>query len=144
VTAPAGPRSDQVTVTVPAWIAGLRDSGVRAVCWLLAVSLVGFLIMALGWKGGAAQAFVPLQMPWLMSGGLIGLAVVGTSLASLSIHVGRRDMARHRRAVEDVVRDIAELAERLEQDPARLRRRAAKPRRAAARASRTRRVQAKR
>jgi hypothetical protein len=144
VTAPAGPSSDPVTVTVPPWIAGLRDSGVRAVCWLLAAGLGGFLIMAFGWKGGAAQAYVPLQMPWLMSGGLIGLAVVGTSLASLAIHVGRRDAARHRRAVEDVVRGIAELAERLEEDPATLRRPAAKPRRTPTRTSRGRRAKAKR
>lgn len=143
MTAPAGPSSDRVTITVPAWIAGLRDSGIRAVCWLLASCLGGFLIMALGWKGGAAQAFVPLQMPWLMSGGLIGLAVVGTSLAALSIHVGRRDAARHRGAVEDVVRDIAELAERLERDPAVLRRPTAKPRRTARRSSPSRRAQAR-
>jgi hypothetical protein len=104
---------ERVTVTIPAWVNALRDSGVRAMLVLAAVAVTGFVVMGFAWSGAAAQYVVPYQVPWLVSGGLVGLALVGTSFAVWNIHLGRRQDALHRQAVEDVVRAVTTRAEQL-------------------------------
>ena len=75
--------------------------------------VAGFVMLGLGWRGAAATVYVPLQLPWVVSGSLAGLALVGMGLGAWSIHLGRREDAAHRHAVETLVRDAAELAEHL-------------------------------
>jgi hypothetical protein len=91
----------------------MRDAGVRAIVVLAAVVVAGFVLFAIAWHGAAATVFVPLQLPWLVSGGLAGLAVIGMAGGGLSIHLGRRQDAAHRDAVETLVRDAIELCEQL-------------------------------
>jgi hypothetical protein len=113
MTAPRADRPDRVTVSLPAWAASLRDPGVQAVLVLAGLAIAGFVMLALGWRGGARTVYVPLQLPWFVSGGLAGLALIGMALGAWSIHLGRRQDAAHRAAVEDLVRDAAALAEDL-------------------------------
>jgi hypothetical protein len=103
----------RVTITVPAWVAAVRDPGIQAALVLVGLAVTGFVMMAFGWRGGARTPYVPLQMPWLVSGGIAGLGLLGMALGAWSIHLGRRSDAAHRAAVEDVVHDVAELAEDL-------------------------------
>jgi hypothetical protein len=74
---------------------------------LAAVAVGGFVLLVVGWRGAARTLYVPLQVPWVVSGGLAALAVVGTALGAWSIHVGRRADAAHRAAVEDLAHDLA-------------------------------------
>lgn len=114
MTGPATPhRARRVTITVPAWVASLRDPGVQAAVVLAALAVVGFALLALAWRGAARTVYVPLQLPWFVSGGIAGLALAGVALGALSIHLGRREDAAHRAVADDVVREAAELAERL-------------------------------
>ena len=116
MTAPAAPDAPppgRVTITVPAWVAALRDPGIQATLVLALLAVAGFTMLALGWRGGARTVWVPLQLPWIVSGGLAGLGLLGMALGAWSIHLGRRDDAAHRADVEDVVRDVASLAEDL-------------------------------
>ena len=105
--------NEPVTVTIPAWVAALRDSGIQAMVVLFALAIAGFVLMALAWRGAARYIYVPLQIPWLMSGGLIGLALVGISLGAWNIHLGRRYDALHRHEVERAVRDVSVLCEQI-------------------------------
>jgi hypothetical protein len=91
----------------------IRDPGVQALLVLGALAVAGFVMLALAWRGGARTPYVPLQLPWLVSGGMIGLALVGMALGGWSIHLGRSQDAAHRAATEDLVREAAELAEDL-------------------------------
>jgi hypothetical protein len=91
----------------------LRDPAAQASLVLAAMALVGFVMFVLGWRGGARTVYVPLQVPWLVSGSIGGLALIGLALGALSIHLGRRQDAEHRAVVEQVVRQAAELAEDL-------------------------------
>jgi hypothetical protein len=102
-----------VTIEVPAWVAALRDPGIQSVLVLVGLGIAAFVMFGLAWRGGARQIYVPLQMPWLVSGGLAGLGLLGLSLGAWSIHLGRRQDAAHRSAIDDVVRDAVELAEDL-------------------------------
>ena len=95
------------------WAARLRDPGVQAVLVLAGLAIVAFVMMGLSWRGGARTTYVPLQIPWFVSGGMAGLALLGMALGAWSIHLGRRQDAAHRAATEDLVREAVELAEDL-------------------------------
>jgi hypothetical protein len=112
----ARPEPGRVTITVPAWVAAWRDPGVQAIAVLVALAVAGFVMLGLAWRGAARTVYVPLQSPWVISGGLAGLALLGMALGAWSIHLGRRDDAEHRAVVEDLVREAAELAESMRAD----------------------------
>ena len=102
-----------MTGRVRRWVAALLDAGLRAVFVLAAIAVAGFVMFGVAWHGAARTPYVPLQMPWLVSGSLLGLAVVGMAIGGWSIHLARRQDAAHRDAVETLVRDAVELVEDL-------------------------------
>ena len=106
-------RNDLVLIRVPRWMAALHDPGVQSMLILAAIAIAGFVMFGLAWRGGARTPYVPLQLPWFVSGGMAGLALLGMALGGWSIHLGRRQDAAHRAATEDLVREAAELAEDL-------------------------------
>ena len=101
-----------VTITVPAWFAALRDPGVQVVGVLVVLALAAFGLMVWGWRGVAGTPYVPFQLPWLISASVAGLGLLGFTLGTWSIHLGRRQDAAHRVVTERLVRDAAELADR--------------------------------
>jgi hypothetical protein len=98
---------------LPRWSEAMADPGLRAIAVLGGVLVGGFVLLGIAWHGTAGTVHVPLQLPWLVSAGLAGLAVVGMAAGALSIHLGRRQDAAHRDAVETLVRDAIELCEDL-------------------------------
>jgi hypothetical protein len=111
--APDDERPGRVMIGVPAWVAAQRDPGIQAIVVLFLLAVAGFVMLALAWRGGARTPYVPLQLPWMVSGGMAGLALLGMALGAWSIHLGRRDDAEHRAQVDDLVREAAVLAEDL-------------------------------
>ena len=95
----------------PSMPAALRDPGVQAMVVLALLAAAGFAMLGLAWRGAARTVYVPLQSPWVLSGGIAGLALLGMTLGAWSIHEGRRRDAEHRAVMEDLVREAAELAE---------------------------------
>jgi hypothetical protein len=95
----------------PSMPVALRDPGVQAMVVLALLGAAGFVMLGLAWRGAARTIYVPLQSPWLISGGVAGLALIGMALGAWSIHEGRRRDAEHRAVMEDLVREAAELAE---------------------------------
>jgi hypothetical protein len=109
-----GPRgNDRVLISVPRWVAALHDPGIQSVLVLAGLAVAGFVMLTLAWRGGARTPYVPLQLPWFVSGGVAGLAVLGLALGAWSIHLGRRQDAVHRAAADDLVREAVELVETL-------------------------------
>ncbi|MDT7572851.1 MAG: hypothetical protein QOE05_3025 [Actinomycetota bacterium] len=103
----------RVTVDLPYWLASLRDPSVRAAALLVGGVVAGFVAVGLSWRGVAPLLFVPLQLPFAVSGGIAGVALVGASIALLDIHAERRRAAARRALLEETVRDVAEMAELL-------------------------------
>jgi hypothetical protein len=56
--------------------------------------LIGFVAIFFGWNGAASHNYVPAQFPYLISGGVAGLAVVIVGAAMLVVHNQRADRAR--------------------------------------------------
>jgi hypothetical protein len=91
----------------------LRDPSNQSIVVLALIAVAGCVMWGLAWRGVARTVYVPLQLPWIVSGGLAGLGLLGLALAGWSIHLGRRQDALHRAAVEDLVRTGATLAEEM-------------------------------
>ncbi len=87
----------------------LRDPKVTTSLVLAAVVLAGFGLLGAGYRGAAALLFVPFQVPYLVSGAVVGLALVGAGLALLIVHLDRTEAAEERRAVAALQRDVLRL-----------------------------------
>jgi len=55
---------------------------------------IGLLVIAVGWNGAASQLSTVSQFPYLISGGILGLALVVTGGALLVVQGAREDRAR--------------------------------------------------
>ena len=58
-----------------------------------ALAAVGLLFIAFGWNGAAGQTSTVAQMPYILSGGLIGIAFVILGGAMLIVQGAREDRA---------------------------------------------------
>ena len=59
----------------------------------LGLALVGLLAIAFGWNGAAGQTSTLAQMPYILSGGLVGIALVILGAALLIVQGNREDRA---------------------------------------------------
>ena len=84
----------------------LRDPRVSTTVALLAVLAGGAALIGLGYRSSAAIGQVSFQLPYVVSGGIVGLAVIGTALALLSIHVSRVEAAEERRLLARLQREV--------------------------------------
>jgi len=55
--------------------------------------VAGFIAMFLAWNGAAGKDFIQGQFPYLFSGGLVGLALVGSGLTVINVQARRADQA---------------------------------------------------
>ena len=87
----------------------LRDPRVSVTLVVSSVVLIGFALVGVGYRASAALLFVPLQLPYVVSGGVLGLAAVGAGLALLMVHLDRAEAAQERREVAALQRDVLRL-----------------------------------
>lgn len=87
----------------------LRDPRLSTTVVLLAVVVAGFVLLLEGYRDVAAQVIAPAQTPYMISASLLGLALIGTGLRLLAIHVDRVEEATERRALAEVQREALRL-----------------------------------
>jgi hypothetical protein len=68
----------------------------------IAYCIVGFFLIFLGWNGAASYDREPAQIPYLISGGLGGLALVVVGSALIVVHSLRADRVELQGAIEDL------------------------------------------
>jgi hypothetical protein len=80
----------------------------------LVVIAIGLLVIGLGWNGmaggGGEVNGVPnlnAQLPWLVSGGILGLALVVFGAAMIVVHNARTDRARLEAKLDELVQAIS-------------------------------------
>jgi hypothetical protein len=88
---------------------GLRDPFVASVAVLVVLAVAGLVGVGVAWKGAAATLVVALQLPYLVSGAMGGLALLGFALGLVMIQFRRRVEARRRAEFDGVVRAAADL-----------------------------------
>ena len=87
----------------------LKDPRVSTTGVLLSGVVAGLALVVLGYRGAAATLLVPFQVPYLVSGAVVGLAVVGSALVLLSVHIDRVEAAEERRQLAELQRDALRL-----------------------------------
>ena len=87
----------------------LRDPRVSTLLVLGSAAVAGLLLLAQGWRGVAATLFVPFQVPYLVSGAVAGVAVLGAALALLRVHLDRVEAAEERRRTAELQREVLRL-----------------------------------
>jgi hypothetical protein len=65
--------------------------------------LLGFAALFLGWNGAAGKNVIMAQFPYLISGGLVGLAIVIVGAALLIVQNAREDRARMEATLERLI-----------------------------------------
>jgi hypothetical protein len=97
-------------------LARLGAAGFGGGLGLLIVAL-GLLAIGLGWNGmagGGGQVggvtLLQAQLPWLLSGGILGLALVVLGAAMMIVHNARNDRARLENKLDELVNIVARSA----------------------------------
>ena len=85
----------------------LGDPFAVSVLVLGALAGAGLVGIGVGWKGAAASLVVAVQLPYIVSGAIGGLALLGFSLGLLLVQARRRQEARRRAEMDRVVRAAA-------------------------------------
>ena len=83
----------------------------------IVVAAVGFVLIGIAWSQIAALTNVALQMPYLVSAGVTGLALVIVGVLLINIGAKRQDGAARQRQTEaltDAVGQLRSALERLE------------------------------
>lgn len=79
------------------------------------VAAVGFGLIGLAWSEIAGQSNVALQMPYLVSAGITGLALVMVGLLIVSVAAKRQDGAARARQSETLADAVTQLRLTIEQ-----------------------------
>jgi uncharacterized membrane protein YdfJ with MMPL/SSD domain len=91
------------------------DPSSPALTWIgLGITALGFVAIAYSWGKVAALLDVSLQMPYVVSGGLTGLALVMVGLSVVHLAARGQDAAERARQVEELQAVLRELRETLE------------------------------
>jgi hypothetical protein len=72
--------------------------------------LIGFIALFLGWNGAASKNVIMAQFPFLISGGLAGLAIVVIGAAMLIVQNAREDQARLEATLERLITAVEHSA----------------------------------
>lgn len=81
----------------------------------IAVTAIGFVLIAIAWGTVAGETNVALQMPYLVSGGIAGLALVMVGLTVVSIAARRRDAALREQQTQLLADALRELGAALDE-----------------------------
>ena len=82
----------------------------------VAVSVLGFVLLAVAWSRSAAQTNVALQVPYLISGGMVGLGLVMVGVTVVSVAARRRDAQLREQQTELLASALRELSAALDPD----------------------------
>lgn len=84
---------------------------VRIGLGLVAMAVAGAVGLAVAWRGVAGTLDVWVQVPFLASGAVGGVALAGAAIGLLSVHTERQSAADERDALDNLVHEAADLAE---------------------------------
>jgi uncharacterized membrane protein len=74
------------------------------------LAVLGFILVFLGWNGAASYDRVPAQFPYLISGGVAGLALVLFGSALLIVQNARQDRAELQETMADLRAAVEKMA----------------------------------
>ena len=87
----------------------LRDPFTAGVLLGVGLVIAGFVTLGFAWSGVQRMVFVPLQLPYAISGTFAAIGLLGLGLGVLGVQTDRLHGARRKAALDRMVRDAAEL-----------------------------------
>lgn len=84
----------------------------------IAVAVAGFVVILFAWGKTASLTAVPLQLPYLLSGGLTGLSLVMVGVTLVNVQAKREDAAYRERQMDQLGEVLAEIKGLLAGEPA--------------------------
>lgn len=75
----------------------------------IGVAAAGFVLILFAWGKVAALTAVPLQLPYLISGGLTGLGLVMLGVTLVNVQAKREDAAYRDRQMAQLAEALAEI-----------------------------------
>jgi hypothetical protein len=81
----------------------------------IVVAALGFVLIAIAWGAVAGETNVALQMPYLVSGGITGLALVMVGLTVVSVAARRRDALLREQQTQLLADALRELGAALDE-----------------------------
>ena len=91
---------------LPAWV---RSESPAVTFIGVGVAVVGFVLILIAWGQVAGETQVYLQVPYLVSAGLTGLALVMVGLTIVNVAAKQRDAADRDRQMDQLVSILGEL-----------------------------------
>lgn len=111
-----GPQGPQERDVVASRIPALRPLSPVPTYVGIAVAALGFVLIAVAWGQVAGETNVALQVPYLVSGGLTGLALVIVGVTVISVAARRRDAALREQQTALLADALRELSAALDPD----------------------------
>ncbi|HEX3900585.1 MAG TPA: hypothetical protein VHW74_15610 [Mycobacteriales bacterium] len=92
------------------WLRAITDPASTLPVYLgVVVAAVGFVLLVIGWSDVAGTVDVGRQMPYLMSTGLPGIALVMVGLVVVNISIRRQDSAERARQMSALTETLDKL-----------------------------------
>lgn len=87
----------------------------------LGMTIAGITLPLLAARSSHLTSLVPFQLPYMVSGGLTGLALVGLGAALLNLqvtrHLSARERVQHRQAIQQAHRLLGRVTAVVRSDP---------------------------
>lgn len=88
-----------------------RYTGQGALVYAGALVVTGFILIIASGASASGTTFIPTQLAYAVSGGLVGLALVGVGLALVNAHATRLAAAEERHALASVIDQTESLVD---------------------------------
>lgn len=75
----------------------------------IGVAAVGFVLLGVAWGGVAGEDNVAFQVPYLVSGGLVGIGLILVGLTIINVAAKRRDAALREQQIQLLAAALHEL-----------------------------------
>lgn len=87
----------------------LGSPALPGILWHCAMGFAGVGAIVLGALGSGGSPVVPLQVPYLVSGGMVGVALVAVGALFASMHSERHDWAQASVQMDEVIDEVGSL-----------------------------------
>ena len=82
----------------------------------IALAAIGFVSIMVAWSQSAAETNVALQIPYLISGGMVGLGLIMVGVTVVNVAAKRRDSLLREQQTELLASALRELSSALDPD----------------------------
>lgn len=82
----------------------------------IAVAAIGFVLVLFAWGQSAGETNVALQIPYLISGGMVGLGLIMVGVTVVNVAAKRRDAMLREQQTELLAGALRELSSALDPD----------------------------